>query len=227
MEKIWGNATCALIAQDEPDRLYLFASGNPLYLAYEKNTDIIYFASSLNILQDGLVDYRVYRDLFHEPTTNVSYLTYKVEDDTGLILTKNATEFFGLDRETRTSYYSTGYQYGETKTEQQKLIEGKAKKKEKQNLNNKRIELSNVNTPIERPSSYTTNTLARRLDYLIEWIKEGLLQTGQPEYSEFHKIKNTLVARYERKEFNQKEIGDLLHEIENLKKRQEELYYES
>lgn len=56
LKELKGSAAVAIICEDEPDAVYLWRHSNPLWVAYDPNAKVIFFASTEDILEEGLAN---------------------------------------------------------------------------------------------------------------------------------------------------------------------------
>jgi len=107
-KKIRGSMAFALLNDKEPKTLYLIARDNPINLAFHIPTGTIFFASTEDILRDGLMDYDTYfQRLFYRAKSKDDYVFKEMEDKTGLKITQQGWEEFEVEEPEYTTYYSS------------------------------------------------------------------------------------------------------------------------
>lgn len=106
-KKLQGSFACALINTKEPQTLYLFRNTSPLFLAYNKESQSIYFASTENILEEGLSTYKSYhKGLFVNKQYDDKFVIKELDDETGLKLTTRGWEIFEIETKPYISNYN-------------------------------------------------------------------------------------------------------------------------
>lgn len=112
-KELRGTMTCAMVTAHEPDTLYLWASSNPLWLAYQLSTGTVFFASTKEILQYSLYKYRKHYDMFYVPSGIDDFYFKQVADNTGYKLTPKGPEEFKIERPALYSSRATYSSYGD------------------------------------------------------------------------------------------------------------------
>lgn len=182
-DELTGGMACALINAKNSRELHLFARTNPIVLAYEKDTGIIYFASEKNFLQDVLFTQKIIRNFFTAIENKNDYLFEDLPRETGIRITAKDTSLYSLElpkKETETetkSWRETYYPPKKAETGivvKKKPIAGvgeysyKYKNGKGIHKPKKLISLDDPTVPILKPGKYTTDTLEMRIMYLEE-----------------------------------------------------------
>lgn len=196
---IRGSMAIALLNDKEPKTLYLMASSNPINLAYHKPTGIIYFASTEDILKEGIVSYdSFFKSLFYQPKGQDDYVFYKMDDDTGLKITASNWDRFDVEEpEIQTSYnnYSnrdnnygrdySGYQKSLPIVASQRPVDIESKGEDAIKSAILQYEEFSPEDRIIKPSIYLSDLLLYRLKYLQEMFVNGEYQfhiDGEDKY---------------------------------------------
>lgn len=203
--KISGGMACALIDRKTPDKLYLWASSNPLALAYQHSTGTIFFASTPAILEGALVAHQWAFGLFPIASNRDDFTIVEVSNDTGIVLSigqrqTTITETFLLDRPTH-SYTSYGGRDGwdSIGTSKYWVQEAKRRAKAKRATWSEpaKLALTDPKTPIVKPSLYDNKTLEAREKVLSELKNNGA--ATDKELSELKRISDMLTVRMKRR----------------------------
>ena len=201
VKKIDGNQSVAMLDRNEPDTLYLWNEGNPLALALEIKTGVIYFASEIDILREMLLRTRTYYDIFSKLTNWKDYIFLSPDDieKTGYKITPiGITEFkveqSDYDYQQRNFTPSTNYSdddddydnLGEPKNEPKNANDYVKKPKMYESHDD-------FTEPIKKPSKYLSMDLERRLEMLD--IESENRELTRLEIEEMRRLDNCLTAR--------------------------------
>ena len=86
-----GSYACAVLSNREPDTLFLYRHGSPLYLSYLPTLETIFFATAIEDVEDALAEYKpLLGGLFNKRIYPTHY-NAKLAEDTLLILRGNLT----------------------------------------------------------------------------------------------------------------------------------------
>lgn len=111
-KKYTGASAYAIIGTKFPDTIYLVRSGQPLWLGYVKELDLIVFASTQDIVSFGMSDYKLHHKIFLEKRKKYSVL-WKELDDNGYIVIHRKKDGFSFHTESfkkeTQGYFQTYY----------------------------------------------------------------------------------------------------------------------
>lgn len=199
-----GSMACAMIDSTVPDKLYLWRSGNPLHLALDTQTNVIYFLSTDVLLKNAIEKHSYIYGLFEVESNNGRYIYMEVPNNTGMVLhigqkAATITETFTIERPA-VSYYGNGYGYqagafGDTeywRRQHQPKKKGK-KKDDTGDTGASRTYQHNPEHAIFKPSVYTNPELEARERVLQNLEKNGTITDTQKQ--ELQRITNCLNDR--------------------------------
>lgn len=197
-DEISGGMACAMIDKTAPDKLYLWASDNPLALAYEHDTGVVYFGSTPDILETSLIQYKYVFGLFPRAINKENYTIVTVSENTGIVFTigqKTTTmsETFLLDRPVTT--YGQGYIYGGGEQWGGSYYSGRQRAMFSQP--DKKLHHDDPKVRIKRPSMYDDESLTEREKVLSELKLNGAIH--KKERHELAAITNTLNGRLKKR----------------------------
>jgi glucosamine 6-phosphate synthetase-like amidotransferase/phosphosugar isomerase protein len=87
-ENYTGVSAYAMIGANMPDALFLVRSGNPIMLCYVRELDIVLFASTREILQASLQEYKCYMNFFVEKRHKHEAVFQGMEDNSYLLISR-------------------------------------------------------------------------------------------------------------------------------------------
>lgn len=112
LEELQGSAAIALIKEGEPNIVHLWRHNNPLWIAYDPNRHTIFFASTEDILQEGLSNLLNFFSSFHI-RQSVEDILYKVTCNPLSIDVVNEVEpkrkYVFCSHRTNSTYYPLGW----------------------------------------------------------------------------------------------------------------------
>jgi hypothetical protein len=213
-KEIRGSMAIALLNYKEPKTIYVVTRTNPLNLAYHIPTGTIFFASTEDILKDGLIAYDTYfKSLFWKARSKDEYVFKRLSDDTGFKITQRSWKGFEVETPSVTTtpaitlprtatprsrgsrYFISGrpidIELGED-GDIEKVLRG--------------IDDFDVFDRIRRPSRYLSDLLIYRLEYIQE-----LFVSGDYQYQDSDE------DGYELKRLRE-EVQRIIHTLEERKK---------
>lgn len=186
IKNIQGSLAVAIINANNDRELHLIRDTNPISLAYHKPTGIIYFASTDDILLNGLSEHKkvffIFDDIIDQSN---DYLLSELDNNTGYRLTANKITSYAIETKAWNSYTVPA-----TKTTAETIadaVESFIHKKPKY------IKITDFTKPIKRPSLVSSDDLEFRLAMLDEENQNGILTAY--ELSEIKRIDNCLFDR--------------------------------
>jgi len=208
--QVQGSMAVALIDKDEPDKLFMVRSSNPIAFAYERDTGTIYFASQESFLKKALIKENYIKGIFPNGDNEENYILKDFVshlDDEGIVISKNGVEKYPIRRPGYASSVSTNSSsslpvvYG---SDRRKWNKQEKKKKyhvdmEEEDFFGELHAGFNPKDPIRRPKRYSTSELMARLDEIETYVffgghlPEAILADRRLEY---RRIENCLVDRH-------------------------------
>jgi len=189
-----GSMTIAMLNIKQPLSLYLMASRNPLCLAYEKSTGVIYFTSNEDFLKDALYKKENYFNMFEAIENENDFMFYEIEygaSKKGLKITPQKTTMFEIERPVWNSTTSNSTPTTSIKEDIEEEDGGVVREI---------VDLDfDIRKVIRKPSQYTTGDLEDRA-FEIESIIEGqsFIRKGEKKtlLSEQKRLTNAINDRY-------------------------------
>lgn len=186
--KIQGSLAVAVINAKNDRELHLVRSNNPICTAYHKPTGIIYFASTYEILIDGLSEHKTVFFIFDEIIDNTSeYLFCELDDNTGYRLTADKITAYKIDTKSWVSNYNREH----NSDIKEAIHEASADYFVKQP---KYIKITDFTLPIKKPSRVSSDDLEFRLAMLEQNIQNGIMTSY--DQAEIKRIDNCLADRF-------------------------------
>lgn len=200
-----GSLAIALINLREPDRLYLAKTANPIYLAFQKTTGNIFFASNDDYIKEATSTKTLIAGFFDD-TIEDDLLIKKVPDDTGLIIENGAIikTFQVSDKPWQSTVDHTKKLPANSSTEPAycagwKVAKYKSKKKHITKPSYPLSKFFNPMHPITKPSQYATDDLFQRYDIVDAQIERLDPVVDWEMYSkldqEKRRLENTIYGR--------------------------------
>jgi len=227
-KQIRGSMAFALLNDKEPRTLYLVARDNPVNLAFHIPTGTIYFASTEDILQNGLAKYDSYfQHLFYRANGMDEYVFKEMKEETGLKITQNNWDKFKVEEPEWNSQASARDDYESRASNQLTLPSGGRPIEVEQGTEEEIQEALgdcegfDVMDRIIKPSKYLSDLLLYRLEYLQELFVSGEYQyhiDGGDSY-EFNKLREEVVRiihTLEKRQEKTKRDGLIIPELEEI-----------
>lgn len=179
--KVKGGLTFALLNPKEPQTLYLVASDNPLWFAFHKPTGTIFFASTEDILEEGLTSYATYfQGFFMEKLGIENYVLQEATEDRCYKITRQGWSSFEIKRPDPYSFHNRSVTDDEADSSTQYQLTTDTRPIEYEKLGNKKIkgiveefEEFDPANEIRRPSIYPSELLLWRLEWLQDLFTSG------------------------------------------------------
>lgn len=204
-----GSMALAILRTKEPDNLYLVRRENNLFVAYDRDEDVVFFATQESALEDALFKTESFMGFFHRPTNTSKILIKEVPIGHGLKITPDGITVFKVE--------SPAWQYQQTTPAYNQLwckehgcywSNPGCKHTNRSDVENKNFELGKIDEeledskisdlfdptkPIKKPSRCTSAEIEARIAVLEDKDYYGPLSVKDTQ--EITRLLNTLEAR--------------------------------
>jgi hypothetical protein len=212
-EQVQGSIAMACLFEQLPDRIWLMRRSNPLFLAYQVSTGIIYFSSTKEILERSLYLYGFYYNMFTQVVNQYDFIIKEMETNTGYCFTQTKAHEFEVETPVYTySNYNDGKTYfyeGAWHKEPQgtqKIPYSWTPKSQPKLLNT-----NDAKKPIKKPSQYSDDAIVDRLEVLEELEANGT--STLDEKNEYRRLNNALDDRLKKMDDDDKPLEGIINKF--------------